>query len=91
MDGQAGSAQMPQYQSHKKVWALKIATVEDHPGDAENVTLVFADSKTYAPRLTARAVVSRYMPKAGDYFVVYDDGYESISPAKAFEEGYTRI
>lgn len=27
----------------------------------------------------------------GDYFVVYDDGYSSWSPAKAFEEGYARV
>jgi len=27
----------------------------------------------------------------GDYYVVYEDGYKSISPAKAFEEGYTLI
>ena len=27
----------------------------------------------------------------GGYLVVYDDGYVSWSPAKAFEEGYTRI
>lgn len=25
------------------------------------------------------------------YYVVYDDGYKSWSPAKAFEEGYTKI
>ena len=27
----------------------------------------------------------------GGYFVVYEDGYKSWSPAKAFEEGYTLI
>lgn len=82
--------QMPRYRCHKEVWALPIATVEDHPNDPDVVALVFADT-TYAVRLVRRAIVSRYMPKPGDYFVVYDDGYESISPAKAFEDGYTRI
>lgn len=35
--------------------------------------------------------MAKHKPVAGGYFVVYEDGYESFSPAKAFEEGYTRI
>jgi len=27
----------------------------------------------------------------GDYYVVYDDGYASISPREAFEAGYHRL
>jgi xanthine/CO dehydrogenase XdhC/CoxF family maturation factor len=27
----------------------------------------------------------------GGYYVLYEDNFESWSPAKAFEEGYTRI
>ena len=27
----------------------------------------------------------------GGYYVLYDDNYSSFSPAKAFEEGYTRM
>ena len=30
-------------------------------------------------------------PHVGGYYVLYEDGYESFSPAKAFEEGYTRF
>lgn len=33
----------------------------------------------------------KHRPVAGGYFVVYEGGYESFSPAKAFEEGYSRI
>jgi hypothetical protein len=33
----------------------------------------------------------KHNPEVGGYFVLYADGYESYSPAKAFEEGYTRI
>ena len=36
-------------------------------------------------------VVEKHNPEAGGYYVVYEDGYKSFSPAKAFEEGYTRI
>ena len=58
---------------------------------------MFLRGLSQAPRMAHKLAtalgyhVSRYMPKPGDYFVVYDDGYESYSPAKAFEEGYTRI
>lgn len=34
--------------------------------------------------------MAKHKPQAGGYFVVYTDGYQSYSPAKAFEEGYTR-
>jgi hypothetical protein len=34
---------------------------------------------------------SKHNPDAGGYYVRYADGYESFSPAQAFEEGYTRI
>lgn len=35
--------------------------------------------------------VQKHNPQAGGYFVLYEDGYQSFSPAKAFEEGYIRI
>jgi hypothetical protein len=35
--------------------------------------------------------MSKHKPEAGGYFVIYGDGYESFSPARAFEEGYTLI
>jgi len=80
---------MPKYRSHKEVWALKIGdsiAVNQH-GDA---TLSIADGG-FAPVEVKAEVVSRYFPSPGDYYVRYADGYESISPAKAFEEGYTRV
>lgn len=76
--------EMPKYKCHKEVWALEIETVEFGP------KLVFAD-KSYEPMPISQSVLARYTPKPGDYFVTYEDGYQSISPKKAFEEGYTRI
>lgn len=35
------------------------------------------------------AYVRKHNPQVGGYYVVYADGYESFSPAQAFEEGYT--
>ena len=38
-----------------------------------------------------KAYLEKHDPAAGGYFVEYDDGYESFSPAKAFNEGYTLV
>jgi hypothetical protein len=86
------SAEMPRYKSHKTVHALKIGSVFPLGAGGEpcRVLLSFTDPG-YVDITVEQEVVARYMPKPGDYFVVYDDGYKSISPAKAFEEGYTRI
>ena len=75
--------EMPRYKCHKEVWALQIAAFEPF-------VLTFIDM-SYAPKTINPDVVSRYLPEPGDYYVVSDDGYASISPKKAFEEGYTRI
>lgn len=77
------SREMPKYRSHKEVWALRIASVDGR-------TLHFSD-EGYAPIETEPGFFSRYMPVEGSYYVVYSDGYASLSPAKAFEEGYERI
>ncbi len=82
---QAAQREMPRYQCHKVVHALKIESIDTHSG-----RLVPADSG-FAAFEVERGMFSRYVPTAGDYFVVYDDGYQSFSPAKAFEAGYTRL
>jgi hypothetical protein len=33
----------------------------------------------------------RSNPQIGGYYVLYEDGYESFSPADAFESGYSLI
>lgn len=90
--GAVGAAQveMPRYRCHKEVWALQIAGIslpQNAAGDAE---LGFSDPK-YASKLMPRAWLDKHNPVVGGYYVVYKDGYESFSPAQAFEEGYTRI
>jgi hypothetical protein len=87
MDGV--SMEMPKYRSHKTVWALQISEgLEILPDGSAKLT--FTDAR-YSPRIVAKEVVSRYIPIPGDYFVVYGDGYQSISPKAAFEDGYTLI
>lgn len=85
-------AEMPRYQCHKQVWALKIHDIRRVPSGNATVThtIVPADDR-YAPFEVSLEYVGKHSPQAGGYYVVYDDGYKSYSPAKAFEEGYTRL
>jgi hypothetical protein len=88
------SVEMPKYRSHKTVWALKIAAVDDptKPGDETDGSRVLTFTEPhYAPKRVPHAFVRKHDPKAGGYYVVYEDGYASWSPADAFETGYTRI
>ncbi len=75
--------EMPVYQSHKRVWALKIKEVNGN-------TITPADAG-YAPFEVDEAYTEKHNPQAGGYFVQYEDGYKSFSPAKAFEDGYPPI
>jgi hypothetical protein len=77
---------MREYQSHKKVHAAQIKGVGDVT-DAGVEVLLDDDTK----QQLAREVIARYAPKVGDYLVRYADGYLSISPQQAFEDGYTPI
>lgn len=86
--GAAPEREMPRYVSHKLVWALQISTINRMtPG---KVVLSFKE-KGYAA-LTfddTDLLFARYAPIQGDFYVVYADGYKSLSPQKAFIDGYT--
>lgn len=83
--------ELPRYKCHKEVRALKIAAVGVSDTPAEPVAwLEFVDPDYSSARVTVDWV-QKHAPHAGGYYVVYDDGYTSFSPAKAFEEGYERI
>lgn len=43
-----------------------------------------------APIVTAK-LTQRGAPKVNDFYVRYNDGYESWSPRQAFEEGYALL
>lgn len=78
---------LPRYRCHKTVSALKIAAVIPNPRGAE----LHFDDRRYAPHQVANAWVARHDPCEGSYLVIYDDGYQSVSPPEAFEAGYTLI
>lgn len=84
--------EMPKYECHKKVWALKIADVDYGQGEPDTLfaTITPAD-EGYGPFVVDEAYLNRYKPEVGGYYVVYEDGYKSFSPASAFESGYTRL
>lgn len=79
----SGQIEMPKYKSHKEVWALKIKSVD--------ATTVTPEDAGYAPFEVPEQYIAKRDPKAGGYYVVYEDGYQSFSPAEAFESGYTAV
>ena len=77
--------ELPKYRCIKEVNALKIAKVER---EADGGATLRFNLARYAPIKTSPAYVAKHDPQAGGYFVVYRDGYQSRSPADAFESGY---
>ena len=87
MNGDA-RARLPQYSCHKQVGALKITEIVGNSNNSAD--LIFADG-TFAPITVDAEYVSKHKPQVGGYYVVYEGGYESWSPADVFEKGYTKI
>ena len=82
--------QMPRYECHKKVWALKIAAIEIH--EDKSATIAPKDDG-FSPFTTKIGWADRFNGTEEDtgYFVQYEDGFTSWSPSEAFESGYTLI
>ena len=86
------SREMPKYECYKKVWALKIEAIEFEANSAEDGTAIIRPADDgYAPFVVGREYMEKHKPEVGGYYVVYEDGYKSFSPASAFESGYTRV
>lgn len=79
--------EMPRYKCHKEVHALKIKAIVPDPAGYR----IEPEEDGYAPLLVDATFVRKHNPHIGGYYVVYEDGYRSFSPAKAFEEGYARV
>lgn len=78
--------ELKSYTCHKRVRAAEImsVTISERSDCFRNVTVVTGEVEGFPPEM-----FSRYFPKPGDFLVVYEDGYRSFSPRKAFLEGYT--
>lgn len=75
--------EMPKYQSHKQVWGLKIRAI-----DGQTIT---PNEEGYATFSVSSEYLEKHKPEVGGYYVVYDGGYKSFSPADAFEAGNTLV
>lgn len=90
--------ELPKYQCHKKVWALKIKCIaldtdvaKELNRETDGSALLEFENENYAPMKVDHAYISKHKPEIGGYYVSYEDGYKSFSPADAFESGYTLI
>ena len=82
------SLNLPQYKCHKIVGAAKILQLENTSWGA--VLWLSLDGGPVELRVSSE-YVAKHNPQVGGYYVVYEDGYESWSPADAFESGYTKV
>ena len=73
------------WKCHKEVWGEKIVDIVLSPAGPH----ILKFDGRFVP--VSDEYMHKHNPQVGGYYVIYDDGYESFSPAKAFEEGYTLI
>lgn len=92
------NAVLPRWRCHKEVVADKIVDIRTLPPRvAEEEEANPKDTRIRWQLacgwivIVSSDLIARGSPNVGDYFVQYLDGYKSWSPAKAFEEGYTRV
>lgn len=75
---------MKQYRCHKVVQAEKIADTRWFDGGFKYEVVLEGGSIVPAPQ----GCPNNRTPPVGAYYVVYEDGYTSWSPAATFEAGY---
>ena len=82
---------MREYHSHKKVKAAQIVEALSDRADGVCTGFLLDDKQVITAEEMAKLHRPDYTPSTGDYLVEYEDGYRSVSPQKAFEDGYTPI
>ena len=89
--------QLPLYQCHKKVRAGKISAIHDPcEHGSQTLDVVIEPSKGKKKPVTVTVSMdakwmAKHQPEVGGYLVIYEDGYNSFSPAAAFESGYKKL
>lgn len=88
-------ASLPQYQSHKVVRGAKILEMVKHE---DGVRLILDAPSTLGEREVPTTTIEvtaewmlRFTPVVGNWFVVYDEDYASISPDDKFVNGYRSL
>jgi hypothetical protein len=84
-------AAYPVWQSHKKVSAFKISVIALADDDSGDAALIGHDGDKDFVAEVDHPYMAKHQPEVGGYYVQYEDGYASFSPAAAFEDGYTPI
>jgi len=69
------------------VYAFKIVSVSPETGNG-NMHIATDDGQN---RQADAPMLSRYSPKAGDYWVIQSDGYEYVNPKEVFERKYSPV
>jgi hypothetical protein len=90
---------LPLYQCHKIVGAVKIGQIDHKPNpDLTGRSAASSYGAVITPEIyplipfeVSPTYILRHKPEVGGYYIRYEDGYESFSPAKAFEDGYSLI
>ena len=83
-----GARRMNRYRSHKVVDAFKIVDISALTSGGA----VLHGLNGPPERATVSAAhIAKHAPQVGGYYIRYPDGYESWSPAEAFESGYTLV
>ncbi len=85
---------LDKYRCHKDVEAVKVFGVDmapsDQPPGSLRLQVETAGGET-GEIIVSPSYASKHKPKVGGFYVRYQDGYESFSPAEAFTEGYTIV
>lgn len=82
-------SRLQSYKSHKVVLAARIVGLIEPP--ASQLELDPGDGGPNIWHEVPGDFFRRHRPAAGGYLVVYEDGYQSFSPAEAFEGGYRLV
>lgn len=80
---------MQEFVCHKRVRAAKIRDIAI-PITKDGARLQFHAGYGVDAVDVSESFLHRHHPEPGMYFVLYEDGYTSISPAEAFERGYSK-
>ena len=75
---------MKTYKCHKQVKAFKISDIKL----IEDSIYIIGSNEIVMVR---EDFMQKFKPEVGGYYVLYNDGYQSYSPAEPFEEGYTEL
>jgi hypothetical protein len=81
---------MQKYKCHKVVTAAKITGIGSiHLNEFSRTRNAHIDLEGTPYVTVLESWLEKHKPEVGGYFVIYEDGYQSYSPAKAFEGGYS--